>query len=427
MINDSNHTYTYNGANQITGVDGTNNTYAYDADGRRVSKIQGTNSNIYVYSGGQPIAEYANGAAANSPSVEYVYAGGSRVASITSGAITYALDDQLSTRLEVDSSATTIRTFGHFPFGETWYEPQASSKWKFTSYERDSESGLDYADARYEASQFGRFTSLDPLSGSPGNPQSLNRYAYVGNDPVNFTDPTGRLRGANSLCWFKDNGDVGGCFGTGGIIDGQWIPFGVNMFVAGGFNETCPQCIQLGQTATAANGMSYTVKMGDEGNPAWFNDANGEQVSAGELGLPDDTPDNTFTFIQSIGPGGDRGPCPAYGYEGTYCGSNAKQNDCVNKRYLTNADVQASDALWKEIHQIDADYFKNFDWKKGGLGVLAGGLFHGWSGAGVVLGVEAVYAFVDLFSMTAPYETKAADLHVRGMKQIAKECGVGVR
>ena len=54
--------------------------------------------------------------------------------------------------------------------------------------------GIDYAVARYYPSAMGRFMSPDPLTGDISDPQSLNRYAYVGNNPINFTDPMGLIR-----------------------------------------------------------------------------------------------------------------------------------------------------------------------------------------------------------------------------------------
>jgi RHS repeat-associated protein len=73
-----------------------------------------------------------------------------------------------------------------------------STRYKFTGYERDEETdynnlghGLDYAFARYYNPRLARFMSADPLAGDIADPQSLNRYAYVGNNPINFTDPTG--------------------------------------------------------------------------------------------------------------------------------------------------------------------------------------------------------------------------------------------
>jgi RHS repeat-associated protein len=69
---------------------------------------------------------------------------------------------------------------------------------KFTGKERDAESGLDYFGARYYGSSMGRFMSPDwnaravPVPyASLGNPQSLNLYAYVGNNPLSHRDVDG--------------------------------------------------------------------------------------------------------------------------------------------------------------------------------------------------------------------------------------------
>jgi RHS repeat-associated protein len=80
----------------------------------------------------------------------------------------------------------------HLPFGEDFAESGTQQKQHFTSYERDSESGLDYAINRGYAVSAGRFMQADSYkaSGGAGNPQSWNRYSFVGNDPTNLTDPT---------------------------------------------------------------------------------------------------------------------------------------------------------------------------------------------------------------------------------------------
>lgn len=82
------------------------------------------------------------------------------------------------------------------PFGEEIYRPNYGSdsvRQKFTGYERDNESGLDYAKARMFNSGFGRFSSPDPtlLSLRSDNPQTLNRYSYVLNNPLIYMDPLG--------------------------------------------------------------------------------------------------------------------------------------------------------------------------------------------------------------------------------------------
>lgn len=62
---------------------------------------------------------------------------------------------------------------------------------RFTGKERDQESGNDYFNARYFGSSMGRFLSPDPMGGHYENPQTLNKYAYVVNNPLRYTDPTG--------------------------------------------------------------------------------------------------------------------------------------------------------------------------------------------------------------------------------------------
>ena len=68
---------------------------------------------------------------------------------------------------------------------------------RYTGKERDVESGLDYFKYRMYASNMGRWMSPDPSGlthADLGNPQSLNLYNYVGNNPLSRTDLDG-------LCW----------------------------------------------------------------------------------------------------------------------------------------------------------------------------------------------------------------------------------
>jgi len=65
---------------------------------------------------------------------------------------------------------------------------------KFTSKERDAETGLDYFGARYMSSAQGRFTSPDPIHFQAAmlvDPQRFNLYAYVRNNPLSLVDPKG--------------------------------------------------------------------------------------------------------------------------------------------------------------------------------------------------------------------------------------------
>ncbi|MGH9768147.1 MAG: RHS repeat-associated core domain-containing protein [Blastocatellia bacterium] len=80
---------------------------------------------------------------------------------------------------------------------------------RWVGYERDSETGLDYAQARYFSSIQGRFTSTDPLYYQVMmaiDPQRFNLYAYARNNPLKFIDPNGErlvLRGNSN--WLVEN------------------------------------------------------------------------------------------------------------------------------------------------------------------------------------------------------------------------------
>jgi RHS repeat-associated protein len=307
LTNDGLHSYGYDAENRMITIDGGAETFVYDGASMRVKK----GTTVYIYEGGHVIAEYANGAPASFPTVEYV----GRIASFSGTTPTYFYRDHLSNRFFANSSGTVTATLSQFPFGELT-SGSASTKWAFTNYERDNaagDSGLDYAYARFYSSRLGRFMSVDPLSGSIGNPQSLNRFSYVMNDPVNLADPAGRNASINHVCLLKDNGDSSGfCVGGGGGMIGgdpfasvnadpfgawtdptKWDPLAegearYEQQVAGAFGE-----VAAAGTTASLNGHSWTWN-GTE----WVNDANGAAIGDGSelgLGTPVAEVSNVFT------------------------------------------------------------------------------------------------------------------------------------
>jgi len=106
-------------------------------------------------------------------------------------------------RLVTDGSGNVISRHDYLPFGEEitgGYAGRTSAlgfaasegvPQRFTGKERDSESGLDYFGARYYGSALGRFSSPDPIGGHYTDPQTLNKYAYVRNNPLRYVDPDG--------------------------------------------------------------------------------------------------------------------------------------------------------------------------------------------------------------------------------------------
>jgi RHS repeat-associated protein len=180
--------YAYNAENQMTSTAGV--TYTYDGDGKRVQKSSGT---LYWYGmSADPLVE--TNLQGNS-ATEYVFFGGKRIARRgPAGQLFYYVADHLGTsRMMVRAGQTSACYNADFyPFGgERVLTNTCPQNYKFTGKERDSESGLDNFGARYDSSSVGRFMTPDPLGGSLLDPQTLNKYSYVRNNPVTLTDPTG--------------------------------------------------------------------------------------------------------------------------------------------------------------------------------------------------------------------------------------------
>ncbi|HEX6718014.1 MAG TPA: RHS repeat-associated core domain-containing protein [Pyrinomonadaceae bacterium] len=125
--------------------------------------------------------------------------------------IQWLVTDHLGTpRMIVDQTGAlaSIKRHDYLPFGEELftgtggrtsalgYSCGDTTRQQFTSKERDVETGLDYFEARYYASVQGRFTSADPFTVTPArviDPQQLNLYTYVRNNPLVHIDPTGMI------------------------------------------------------------------------------------------------------------------------------------------------------------------------------------------------------------------------------------------
>lgn len=194
ISNDGFYSFTYNGEGQIASA-GTVN-YTYDGNRTRVEKSSGT---LYWRdAGGSTIAETnLSGTTTN----EYVFFGGRRVVQRDpSGNLYLYLADQIGstrsiTKVATSGSASICYDADFAPYGsEIAHTNSCSPNYKFTGYERDTETGLDYALNRYYNPRIGRFMSTDPLgtaSVNQTNPQSSNRYTYVANNPSIFVDSTG--------------------------------------------------------------------------------------------------------------------------------------------------------------------------------------------------------------------------------------------
>jgi RHS repeat-associated protein len=190
--------------------------YVYDGEGRRVKKIQGDRSTYCIYDATGGLAAEYGGVVTTEVGRHYL-----------------TTDHLGSTRLVTDGAGSVVQRIDYEPFGlelaagvgnrtETIrYALGNASGWlplRFTGKERELKSDgslmdLYYFGARYYGTSQGRWTSpdefpggsVDPFTGEqvgqPGplpyaditNPQSLNKYAYVLNNPLRYTDPDGHF------------------------------------------------------------------------------------------------------------------------------------------------------------------------------------------------------------------------------------------
>jgi len=186
---DGTHHYTWDAIGNSVSVDGVSVTY--DALNRAVEENNSGTYTSFVYSPSGAKVALMNGQTLKQA---FVALPGKAVAVYTgTGLDHYRHSDWLgSSRLTSSPSRTVLSTVAYAPFGETYAQsgtPDAS----FTGMDSDITSG-DYDFQYREYSSQGRWPSPDPAgkkSANLRNPQSWNRYAYVLNNPLGFTDPLG--------------------------------------------------------------------------------------------------------------------------------------------------------------------------------------------------------------------------------------------
>jgi RHS repeat-associated protein len=123
------------------------------------------------------------------------------LAPIASLTTRYYHGDHLGTsRLMTNGYGYPIWQGTFLPFGQEWNAQATTNHYKFTGKERDSETGLDYFGARYYGSSMGRWMSPDWAAKATavpyadfGDPQTLNLYGYVRNNPLSKNDPDGHF------------------------------------------------------------------------------------------------------------------------------------------------------------------------------------------------------------------------------------------
>jgi len=223
--------------------------------------------------------------------------------SSTSGIYFYFSDALGTSRVITASDGTVCYDADLYPFGgERAYVNNCDSAYKFTGKERDSESGLDDLGARYYSSQYGRFMTadefkggiVDPFTGEDietntalpyadiTDPQTLNKYGYVRNNPLRYIDPNGHCFDPFS-CGLEFAGGgtlLGGPVGTGiGAVVGALVGTAIVLEAVHIVHSENTEATS--DTSTSTSSTATSARPGTLGKPDHQETANEEATRIG--------------------------------------------------------------------------------------------------------------------------------------------------
>jgi len=178
----------YDAENRLVSVTGAATaSFVYDADGKQVKSVVGGVTTYYV---GQHYEKKGTTV------TKYYFAGATRLAVRTNGTLSYLLGDHLgSSSVTTDANGVQTASALYKAFGETRYTlGNLGTDYKFTGQRLQAELGIYWFQSRWMDPSLGRFTSPDTIvPTSTQGTQAWDRYGFVNNNPVRYTDPTGHM------------------------------------------------------------------------------------------------------------------------------------------------------------------------------------------------------------------------------------------
>lgn len=208
VISDKNGNYSFNSLDEQRGFtthSGATTSYLYDANGVRVQKSWSWMLSRYITKEFE-VREEASGSGAELAQTKYIFFGNMRLASVKAKngdeKYVYHHEDHLwGGNIDMDSDGNIVQIVDYLPFWKVrerentdWYENPYLFTWK----EQDSESDLQYFEARYYDNDIWRFRSIDRVFWEVWStrraeewlmePQRFNAYSYVWNNPLIRTD-----------------------------------------------------------------------------------------------------------------------------------------------------------------------------------------------------------------------------------------------
>jgi RHS repeat-associated protein len=178
-------------------IGGTTYTYTYNDQGIRTSRSDGTQTTTYFLDGSLVLFEKTG-----NDVIYYTYdADGSILSLNYLGDEYFYIKNLQGDIIEiVDASGTSVAKYRYDAWGNIIYQWDSglgianANPYRYRSYRFDSGTGLYYLNARYYDPSIGRFISADSINYlDPSSGQGLNLYAYCGNNPVMYSDPSGKF------------------------------------------------------------------------------------------------------------------------------------------------------------------------------------------------------------------------------------------
>ncbi|WP_287399872.1 RHS repeat-associated core domain-containing protein [Nitrosomonas sp. H1_AOB3] len=253
---DQTYTYTRNQVQEITGQSWTNDSYQWTGYANGTKSYTANGLNQYTAAAGATLTHDTKGnltgdgvwtytydldnqlicANKTGSTNSLAYDGAGRLRQTTlAGTITGLTYDGVELVAEYNSGGTSTAIHSYGPYGEP--NIATGTRFRYTGQQFLGSLNLYYYKARFYSPALGRFLQTDPI----GTADDLNLYAYVGNNPINFNDPSG-------LCpW---------CVAAGvGAIVGGGIDFGVQLYENGGHLSEV-NWVEVGISALAGAGLS---------------------------------------------------------------------------------------------------------------------------------------------------------------------------
>jgi len=267
-------------------ADPDDTSFVYDAGGGRIRRARGDDATYYI---GPVEIETDSGDVTETHSIYSLGGGVTAVRTVTSpgddGEFTFTFGDHLGSSSTVwqagdpgdtDPGVTSFQRY--YPYGEPRdaYNPNLPTDHTFTGQISDGllddgGTGLMYYGARYYDPRVGRFAAADTIIPDPGNPQDLNRYAYVHNNPTNGTDPSGHDEPEDDTCSLLECragplfASGGSCPHTPSILDGpDWMIIGqvTDIIVVDEHGNEVSLLEAIGAEATSIPGLLEGIASG---------------------------------------------------------------------------------------------------------------------------------------------------------------------